>query len=290
MAQSRPEATHPCTAPKGEAQQALRGQRLAMALGTYLFIFFAVWLIEQMNMGSLSRDQWILFVAIAVVGNAAFYLAIRTGFNLRFADPSLTLWQIVYSAAWGLVPLHALPAVRPIVLMFYLPAFSFGMLRLTRRSYLLAVVCVLSLLGGLQIWEALGPRVQEFRFHYELFLFSLFAILLTWFALFGGFVASLRNRLRQQRAELQAEIAERTRAQVEKDQLIQELQKAAACVKRLSGLLPICASCKKIRDDKGYWNRIEAYLCEHTDVEFSHGCCPECANRLYPGVFKTQGE
>lgn len=225
---------------------------------------------------------------MAFLGNSAFYLAIRTGFNLRFADPSLTLAQIVYSAAWGLIPLHALSSVRPIVLMFYLPAFSFGMLRLTRRSYLLAVVCVLSLLGGLQIWEARGPRAQVFDIQYELFLFSLFAILLTWFALFGGFVASLHNRLRRQRAELQAEIAERGRAQMEKDQLIQELQQAAARVKRLSGLLPICASCKKIRDDKGYWNRIEAYLCEHSDVEFSHGCCPECARRLYPGVFKPQ--
>jgi len=61
-----------------------------------------------------------------------------------------------------------------------------------------------------------------------------------------------------------------------------ELRSALASVKRLSGMLPICASCKKIRDDKGYWQSVEAYIMEHTDALFSHGCCPECRQRLYP--------
>jgi DNA-binding LacI/PurR family transcriptional regulator len=55
-------------------------------------------------------------------------------------------------------------------------------------------------------------------------------------------------------------------------------------VKTLSGFLPICASCKKIRDDKGYWNQVEAYISEHSEVEFSHGLCPECARKLYPDI------
>jgi len=53
-------------------------------------------------------------------------------------------------------------------------------------------------------------------------------------------------------------------------------------VKQLSGLLPICASCKKIRDDQGYWQQIEQYVQEHSDAYFSHGICPECQERLYP--------
>jgi two-component system, response regulator PdtaR len=61
-----------------------------------------------------------------------------------------------------------------------------------------------------------------------------------------------------------------------------ELRLALASVKRLSGMLPICASCKKIRDDRGYWQSVEAYIMEHTDALFSHGCCPECRQRLYP--------
>jgi hypothetical protein len=53
-------------------------------------------------------------------------------------------------------------------------------------------------------------------------------------------------------------------------------------VKTLSGLLPICSSCKKIRDDTGYWNTLERYISEHSDAEFTHGLCPECVQRLFP--------
>ena len=61
-----------------------------------------------------------------------------------------------------------------------------------------------------------------------------------------------------------------------------ELQLALDNVKALKGLLPICASCKKIRDDKGYWEGVETYIKKHADVEFSHGLCPGCITRLYP--------
>ncbi|MDJ0819814.1 MAG: PAS domain-containing protein [Desulfobacterales bacterium] len=60
-----------------------------------------------------------------------------------------------------------------------------------------------------------------------------------------------------------------------------KLQAALAKVKKLSGMLPICSSCKKIRDDKGYWNQIENYIRKHSDAQFSHGICPPCAEELY---------
>ena len=60
-----------------------------------------------------------------------------------------------------------------------------------------------------------------------------------------------------------------------------QIEKAFSKVKTLSGLLTICAACKKIRDDEGYWNQIEAYLSKHTDTKFSHGLCEECAEKLY---------
>ena len=62
----------------------------------------------------------------------------------------------------------------------------------------------------------------------------------------------------------------------------EQLRQSKEEVKRLSGLLPICASCKKIRNDKGYWQEIESYLHSHSDTKFSHGICPECAKKLYP--------
>jgi DNA-binding NtrC family response regulator len=73
----------------------------------------------------------------------------------------------------------------------------------------------------------------------------------------------------------------RKQAEEERDRLIRDLQQALAHVKTLSGLLPICAACKKIRDDSGYWNQIEAYLREHSQAEFTHSICPDCLEKLY---------
>jgi len=61
---------------------------------------------------------------------------------------------------------------------------------------------------------------------------------------------------------------------------VSQLKKALTEVSQLSGLLPICAYCKKIRDDNGYWNQLEAYLQKHTEAEFSHGICPDCERKL----------
>jgi PAS domain S-box-containing protein len=67
----------------------------------------------------------------------------------------------------------------------------------------------------------------------------------------------------------------------EREHLIGVLEKALSEVKTLSGLLPICASCKKVRDDKGYWNQIELYIQRNSDAKFSHGMCPECSDDFY---------
>ena len=82
------------------------------------------------------------------------------------------------------------------------------------------------------------------------------------------------------------DISEHKRAEEERERLISKLQEALNNIKTLKGLLPICANCKKIRDDKGYWNQIEAYIKEHSDAEFSHSICPSCAEKLY-GHYKN---
>lgn len=87
------------------------------------------------------------------------------------------------------------------------------------------------------------------------------------------------------------DIRERRQAEQERERLIAELQQALSEVKTLSGLLPICASCKKIRDDRGYWNSIEDYIEKRSDAQFTHGICPECTRKLYPQhTPKTQME
>jgi PAS domain S-box-containing protein len=77
------------------------------------------------------------------------------------------------------------------------------------------------------------------------------------------------------------DIAERKRVEREKERLVVELRKALGEVKTLSGLFPICAHCKKIRDDKGYWNQIESYIREHSSANFTHSICPDCAKHHY---------
>jgi len=66
----------------------------------------------------------------------------------------------------------------------------------------------------------------------------------------------------------------------------EELQKALRDVKVLRGLIPICASCKKIRNDGGFWQQLEEYIGEHSEAEFSHGICQPCVKKLYPGVYQ----
>lgn len=80
------------------------------------------------------------------------------------------------------------------------------------------------------------------------------------------------------------DVTEDRKKQAEREKLISALQDALAEVKTLSGLLPICMYCKSIRDDKGYWNKIEAYIREHSDVKFSHGICSMCAKKYFPDI------
>ena len=78
------------------------------------------------------------------------------------------------------------------------------------------------------------------------------------------------------------------KAAKERERLIAQLENALQEIKRLSGLLPICAGCKRIRDDEGNWHQIEEYIASHSEADFTHGICPECARRLYPEVYRKK--
>jgi PAS domain S-box-containing protein len=77
------------------------------------------------------------------------------------------------------------------------------------------------------------------------------------------------------------DISKRIADRIERENLINNLKDAVSQIKALNGLLPICSKCKKIRDDKGYWNQLEYYIEEHTEASFSHGMCPDCSDQLY---------
>lgn len=84
--------------------------------------------------------------------------------------------------------------------------------------------------------------------------------------------------------ELNAEIAMRKESEEKREKLIAELTQALDEIKTLEGIIPICANCKRIRDDQGYWSQIEAYISSHSEARFSHGICPECRQKLYPDI------
>ncbi len=94
-------------------------------------------------------------------------------------------------------------------------------------------------------------------------------------------LARVRSALsiKQARDRVKQELSRRIRAEQENAKIIAELQAALQTINTLNGLLPICASCKSIRDDSGYWSQLESYISAHSDVEFSHSICPECTER-----------
>jgi PAS domain S-box-containing protein len=94
-------------------------------------------------------------------------------------------------------------------------------------------------------------------------------------------------QLKKNEEDLEKKVKKRT---AELEESTRKLEIALSEVKNLSGMLPICSSCKKIRDDKGYWNQIEEYIRDHSEAEFTHSICQECADKLYPDFnFKKTG-
>ena len=274
--------------------QRVRLRHWTWALGTYAGAILVAFLVGRIGLGAMSGAQWALFLGSGTVINLGFFGLFRSNFNLRFQDPSLTIAQLLVGSMWGMIPLYCLPGARPLVLMLYLPSFCFGMLRLTNRQYLGLVTLVLAEYVALLVVEY-GIGRRAFYPGYEAFVFGLFGLLLIWFALFGGMVSKLRLKLHEQLQstkrvldELRVEVQAREAAKVERERLVAELQQSLADVRKLGGLLPICAACKKIRDDQGYWNQIEAFITDRSEAKFSHGICPDCAERLYPGQIRKQ--
>jgi DNA-binding NtrC family response regulator len=95
-------------------------------------------------------------------------------------------------------------------------------------------------------------------------------------------LVDMNTQLSESNRELAIEILERKKAEAEKEKLIVELRESLAKIKTLNGLLPICAWCKKIRDDTGYWQQLESYIGKHSSAEFSHSICPECLKEKFP--------
>jgi PAS domain S-box-containing protein len=84
------------------------------------------------------------------------------------------------------------------------------------------------------------------------------------------------------------DVSERKKAESEREMLLASLEHALKEVKTLSGIIPICAGCKKIRNDKGFWDQVETYISNHSEAHFSHGLCPDCIRKYYPEFAQDQ--
>ena len=153
--------------------QKLRLRRFGIAVATYAIVILAIALITLLGLGEMNTAQWATFIGLPLIVNTLFFFLFYTNTNLRFSEPSLTREQFVCSSLWGMIALYALPEARPIVLMFFLPAFSFGILRLTGRQYLGVAVLVMVSYGSILCLEYFLGR-KEFNIQYELFLFVIF--------------------------------------------------------------------------------------------------------------------
>jgi len=123
----------------------------------------------------------------------------------------------------------------------------------------------------------ISNRYLSIRFEHGL----RFADILKWFLLTFGVVLLIVFIIVRWNRKLQKEINARILAEKEQELLIEELKDALGEVKTLTGLLPLCSKCKKIRDDQGYWNRLEEYVEKNSQASFSHSLCPECVDDLY---------
>jgi len=145
------------------------------------------------------------------------------------------------------------------------------------RLLLIMLVC----LSGMTFYEVAKqwffPGIAIWTSHAMTIVFS------TLVGTLAGYLM-LRNYRTLNQLAMQ-ELAERTRLQAEHARSIKELRDALDSIKVLRGLIPICGSCKRIRDDEGYWSEIESYVRDHSEAEFNHSLCEECAKRLYPEFY-----
>ena len=132
--------------------------------------------------------------------------------------------------------------------------------------------------------QFLAPDISIWESHVVTILFT------TFLSVIAAILVSIRleklvrertGKLNETNEKLEREVDERRNAERKQKELIHDLQKASEEVRQLSGLLPLCSHCKKIRDDQGYWNILESYIEKNSNASFSHGLCPDCSDKLY---------
>ncbi len=251
---------------------------LLMVVSTGIVISLTAAFLATFPLGMGSGDTWVAvaFPSAFIPLSIACLVLARRG-HLRPAI-SIYVWSnfaAISAAAWVFDGLRS-------------PAWQLYIWTITIAGTLLTPAYALAMAGGVVAYFfvifglqrlglyrpplTLGDGLVFIETACQLIMLVAAVGLLTWLNM-----RSLREAL----GRLRAEVAERKAMEAEREKLIAELRDSLASVRTLSGLLPICASCKKIRDDQGYWSRVEEYISHRSGARFTHGLCPDCEEKLY---------
>ncbi len=272
-----------------------------VCLAIVLYDIGCIGLYNSQTIETSAHWQRLQFAAIAALtaSLSLFYRKLTGGFS-RFSLVAITTACLAFAVVgitveneWTLTPDAA--AVKHITLggllnITYLEAQP-GIIYNLQILFSLAVytICIVGLIqhrrsSGRSKSSAIGTAMIIFYFatvNDALVGIGLYPFIYCMEYAFAGFIIAMTATFVKDFLDLHEEVSTMNLM------LEKTVEKRTKQIKILSGLLPICASCKKIRDDKGYWNQIESYIKAHADVNFSHGICPECRKALYPELEDT---
>ena len=218
----------------------------------FLIRVFGYFQIKKISILGDAADKWHNFVIITTT-------------------PYALIWGVALFVLWPVdSPPHQLVLTMPVVAMVAAGAAAYAPVKKVAQLFVLALIFPLII----RFATAGGAGYMAVSAMGVIYIAVSLGIIKNLHASgAGAFLTSFENQ----------EMAETLRSKNA------DLEKALGSVKALSGLLPICANCKKIRDDHGYYQQIEHYITEHSEAEFTHGICPDCAKELYPGITLSDG-
>ena len=246
-----------------DSKQALRLKRFLMAALAYaLWLGLAIYC-YFLGLLAVSGAALALVVVLVIATNLAWFMLFRSGFNLRFSDPSLTLPQMVVGAFWAMLMVWATPQVRGSMLLLYTVLYLFGMFRLRRKQYLAFTLLTLVGYGLILIWD-MHYRATPGMLRIELLQSGVLLVTLVWLAFFGSYIGRLREKLARRNQELGEALARNRELAIHDDltgtynrrYIVQVLEEESVRVRRTGRPFSICLldldHFKRINDQHGH--------------------------------------
>lgn len=256
-------------------QKSLKFTRIALITGILIYCAFGV--LDALLMHSSKAELWFIRYGIACPVGVAIFLFSYSSHFCRYWQVCLVF--VTFVAGLGIIGMIALvPAINYYyyVGLILVLVFCYTFFRIRFIWATLTCWAMVTIYGIMELYfghTSLPVLVSNNFFFVSANVIGMFASYsMEYYARKNFCLVWLLENEKRKTDEANEKLESK----------VQELKEAADKIKTLKGLLPICANCKKIRDDKGYWNQIEGYIREHAGVEFSHSICPECLDLLYP--------